>query len=390
MAEHVAIVGAGIVGIAHAWRESVHGACVTLFERNRRAECASVRNFGMVWPIGQAAENLDDALHSRSLWNEFAAETGTWLAPVGSLHLARREDERRVLEEFAEIGPKSGYACRLLKPERLRDMSPAASPDISAGLFSPSEATVDPRRAIRAAPEWLADRHGVKLEFETTITEVDRPWVRASDGRSWEFDRVTIASGADFATLYPEVFANNGLRKCKLQMLRTEAQPSSWRQGPMIASGLTLRHYANFEVCGSLPPLRERISQETPELDRYGIHVMASQNEAGEVVLGDSHEYGEAIEPFDKEEIEHLILRELRAILNLPNWEVSARWHGIYPVGEPGQIQFVLEPAEGVKIVLATGGCGMTMSFGLAERMVSGLRSADAPTATESVGGNSA
>ncbi|QDU89524.1 D-amino acid dehydrogenase small subunit [Pirellulimonas nuda] len=370
MGERVAVIGAGIVGVAHAWREAVRGASVTLFERGGRAEGASVRNFGMIWPIGQPAQRLETALLSRSLWSEFVGETGVWSGPSGSLHVATRRDEWRVLSEFAELAPRWGYACRLLSAERVRALCPAVrSEGLRGGLFSDTEMGVDPREALAVAPRWLAERHGVVFEPETTIVEVDLPRVRSSTGRRWEFDRVTVASGADFQTLYPDVFAAHRLGRCKLQMMRTAPQPAGWRMGPMIASGLTLRHYPTFEACPGLPALRQRIAAETPELDRYGIHVMAAQNGQGEVVLGDSHEYGAAIDPFDKEEITRLMLRELNALIDLPDWSLAARWHGVYAVQPSGDVQFVHQPAEGVAIVIATGGCGMTLSFGLAEQM---------------------
>ncbi len=177
-----------------------------------------------------------------------------------------------------------------------------------------------------------------------------------------------VCAGDDFQTLYPEAFTDAGFLRCKLQMMRTPPQ-GSWRLGPMLAGGLTLRHYKNFQDCPTLPAVRECVARENPEFDRYGIHVMASQNGNGELVIGDSHEYDDQVWPFDKPEIDRLILDYLHTFLAVPELEIAARWHGIY-AKHPTKAYFVVRPADGVTVSTGVGGAGMTLSFGVAEQVV--------------------
>lgn len=371
MKERVAVIGGGIVGIAQAWQEAKRGAEVTIFERNRVARGASVRNFGMVLPIGQPNGPLHStALRSRELWTEFVDAAGLWSDPCGSLFVATRPEEFDVLSEFAQNASVLDYECDLLTPKEAVSRSAALRcDDILGALWSPTEMSVNPRQAIARAPTWLQDRYGVQLQYGVNVREVAPPEVIAANGNRWEFNRVTVASGVDLAALYPDVHRDAGLGRCKLQMLRTAAQPNGWRMGAMIAGGLTLRHYPTFRVCRSLERLKQRVADETPELDRYGIHVMAAQNEEGKITIGDSHEYGNVVSPFDSQAIYDLILQELRRFLHIPDYRIEERWHGSYAILPP-EVLFTHEPAPGVKIVIATGGTGMTMSFGLAEKSI--------------------
>ena len=151
-------------------------------------------------------------------------------------------------------------------------------------------------------------------------------------------------------------------------MMRTAPQPGNWRLGPMLAAGLTLRHYAAFKQCQTLAAYTQRIAAERPEFDQWGIHVMASQNGLGEIVIGDSHEYGWVIDPFDKPAIDQLILDYLQTFLAVPALHIAQRWHGIY-AKHPDQADFIADPAPGVKIVNGISGAGMTTAFGLAEEI---------------------
>src|SRR5258708_19829807 len=71
------VVGAGIVGLAHALAASRRGLKVAVVERDTRAMSASVRNFGFVTVTGQAdGDTRRRALRSREVWVEGAAEAG--------------------------------------------------------------------------------------------------------------------------------------------------------------------------------------------------------------------------------------------------------------------------------------------------------------------------
>jgi glycine/D-amino acid oxidase-like deaminating enzyme len=169
--------------------------------------------------------------------------------------------------------------------------------------------------------------------------------------------------------LAPTAFANSGLVPVKLQMMRSQALGERMRIGPHLAAGLTLRHYGSFASCPTLPALSRRLDSDLPEYGRYGIHVLVSQNERGELTLGDSHEYGNAIEPFDNPIIDELILAYLKTFLSIPDLTIAARWHGIY-VKHPTDAYVVARLTPRVLAVTGVGGAGMTLSFGLAEQVV--------------------
>ena len=358
----LAVVGGGILGLAHAYLAAKRGWRVTLLERGQRAAGASVRNFGQIWPIGQPPEMREIALRSRDLWVEMLIDTRLPYRPTGSLHVAYAQDELAVLREFVELGSD----CMLLSPAETVERTQAVEPrGLLGALWSDTELTVDPRRIVGAMPDVLRAL-GVDVRFGCPVLGVDLPWIETPRGPH-EVDQAIICSGDDFETLYPEFFATSGLTRCKLQMMRTVPQPDGWELGPALAAGLTLRFYKAFRVCTTLRALKERIANEQAEYDRWAIHTLVSQTADGAITLGDSHEYGPTPSVFDRPEIDRLILDDVRRYLRLPTWELAERWHGVY-AWHPEKPYIDCQPSPGVRIITGVGGSGMTLSFGLAER----------------------
>jgi FAD dependent oxidoreductase TIGR03364 len=369
----VAIVGAGILGLAHAYIAAKAGKSVVVLEKSPRAVGASVRNFGMVWPIGQpAGPMLALALRSRELWLEILSQANLPRREAGSLHLTYRADEAAVAQEFSEVGPKLGYPCSWLKPREVLERSQAVQPEGLAGaLWSSTEFTVDPRQILQLLPVFLAEQYKVQFVFGTAVTAIEHPVLHTGGGQ-WQAETVIVCSGDDFETLYPQHYATSGLTRCKLQMMRTAPQPNGWQLGPSLAAGLTLRFYPAFQVCKALTALSRRIAEETPEYDRWGIHALVSQTVDGALTLGDSHEYGLAVDIFNKEEIDEIILRYTKQFLRAPDLTVAERWYGVY-AKHPEKPLVVMQPEDGVRIVASPGGSGMTLSFGVAEQSIKAL-----------------
>jgi FAD dependent oxidoreductase TIGR03364 len=370
------VVGAGILGIAMARALAIRGFSVKVFERTHRAVGASVRNFGMIWPIGQPQGKMyERAMASRIIWIDIAEEAGIWYDPVGSIYLARREEEWEVLQEAHAQLLKDRREIRLLSREEALDKSSAILPrGLRGALFSSEELMIDPREAMAKLPGYLSGKWGVEFYWGKCISSVVSQKVFAGK-EEFEADRIFICSGADMETLFPEAFARFPLTKCKLQMMRLEEQPGGWRMGPALCGGLSLIHYKSFAQAPSLHKLKKRFEEEMPEYLRWGIHVMVAQNGRGELTIGDSHEYGPTHDPFDKGLINLLILDYLREFAQFSHWTISETWNGVYPIRTDGEgdEDVFYSPQPSVHLVNGVGGAGMTISFRLAEELVDSL-----------------
>jgi FAD dependent oxidoreductase TIGR03364 len=367
------VIGAGIVGLAHARALAIKGYAVTVIERSLQACGASIRNFGMVWPVGQPSGLLyQRAMRSRAIWKELCDEAGIWYEEAGSLHVATHLFEAQVMQELAAVyGPERGV--QWLNASQCENVSKAVNTRRAiGGLYSQHELIVESREAIVQLPALLEAKYGVQFVFGKAVTSVEGNKV-CSAGLKWEADLVFVCSGADFETLYPELFGSLPVTKCKLQMMRLEPQPGPWQMGAAICGGLSLIHYKSFEVAPSLSLLKKHYENTLPEYLQWGIHVMACQNNAGAITVGDTHEYGLQLDPFEKARLNYLILQYLKTFSHFPQKRIQQSWHGIYAKMTDGSTEFIANPEDTVWIVNGLGGAGMTLSFGLAEEVVAQL-----------------
>lgn len=365
----VVVVGAGIVGLAHAYTAARRGLKVCVVERDAACVGASIRNFGFVTVTGQAAgDTWRRARRSRAVWAEVAPQAGIAVLHRGLWLVARRPAAAEVLQQFMQQPMAEG--CTLMSPaEAARHTDALALADACAVLHSPHELRVESRTAIGLLTRWLAEVHGVQFRFGEAVHAVAPPRLRTSRGEL-QAGRIVLCTHtalADLEGLPPDRLAPHGLRLCQLQMLRVQPPPG-FRLPGAVMGDLSLVRYGGYAAQPAARALLHQLQQEEAEALAHGIHLIAVQSADGSLVVGDSHHYGAAPEPFAGEAVDALILHHLRSLLRLPGCRVTERWVGQY-VSSPHADALIDAPHDAVRRVIVTSGTGASTAFGIAEEV---------------------
>lgn len=364
----LAVVGAGICGLAHALAAVRRGLRVAVFDRDAQANGASIRNFGFITVTGQQqGECWNRARRSRDIWSEIAPEAGIEVIQRGLLVAARRPEALAVLEAFATI--PMGSECELLGPAGVAERYPMLGP-VAGALVSPHELRVESRDAIPRLARWLAEAHGVTFHYGTSVIAADGAGVETSRGR-FGAGAVVVCPGDDFGTLLPHRLADYGLTRCKLHMMRLGA-PAEPLPIPVM-SDLGLVRYLGYAELPEARALEQRLQAEQGNHLANGVHLIAVAGADGSLVVGDSHHYAATPDPFAPGYVDELILDEFRAVLpGYANLPVIERWTGTY-ASASDRLALVDQAAERLRLVLITSGTGASTSFAIAEEVIADL-----------------
>jgi FAD dependent oxidoreductase TIGR03364 len=362
----LAVVGSGVIGLAHAYMAAKAGKRVAVIERDARANGASIRNFGFITVTGQErGDSWRLARRTRDVWAEVAPQAGVPIEQHGLYLTARSAEAVAVIEAF--LATEMGEGCRLLPPSALGDG--LGAPDLKGVLYSPHELRVESRTAIPALAAWLEQAWGVVFFRETVVFEAAPPRLRTSRGVI-EAGAVIVCPGDDFVTLYPGRIAGFGLRKCRLSMLRL-ADPGVRLPGA-IMSDLSLTRYRGYAALPQARALETKLRAEQPSHFANGVHLIVAQGADGSLVVGDSHHYDHLPAPFAPADAEQDILDEYARAMGRAAPAVLERWTGIYAVADD-RTYLIDTPEPGVRLVIVTSGTGASTGFGIAEKVIGDL-----------------
>ncbi len=358
------VIGAGIIGLATAWTAQQRGMRVAVVERNAKAIGASVRNFGFITVTGQRrGEHWKRASETAGIWRRIAPLAGIEVVQEGLHVVAQRPEALAVLEAF--IATEMGQGCELVSIEKAKSDWPCFKNGLAL-LHSPHECRVESRDAIPRLSYWLAHSLGVDFFWNTAVSAVELPQVFTSRG-SLRAEHCVVCPGNDLNALFPEVLAQAGIRQCTLQMMRV-SPGQALKLPSAIMSDLSLIRYEGYADLPEARPLNARLQAEQAAHLAQGIHLIVVQSADGSLVVGDSHVYGDAEDPFASASTEALIMDEFHRVLNLPNAAVVERWTGSY--ASASDVVFKATPSAGVALGVVTGGTGASTSFAFARELL--------------------
>jgi glycine oxidase len=292
----VTIAGAGIMGLASAWRLAQRGWSVRIFDLREPAREASRAAAGMLAPGGEIDSNAalaQMALRSLAMYPEFVRnlkeESGlpVEFSQCGAVEVAFDEAQHKALAEKAAQQAAIGIASN---PCRYQNWN---------ARHYPADAIVDPlsiNRALLAA----CRKRGVVIHEHEPVTEIlpNGSGVRTAAG-DYRSDRVLIAAGAWSSALFPglpEVYPVRG-------------------------------HLVYFEM---EPGLLKTIV-------RSG-HTYILQRESGGVVAGSSMEDAGFDRTVNIAIVDDIHQRAAKLIPQLANVKPADYWNGLRPATDVGPV----------------------------------------------------
>jgi glycine oxidase len=206
---HVAIIGAGVVGLGIAWRIAGR-ATVTVFDRGKAGAGASHAAAGMLAACCEA-EPGEEALvalgrDSQARWPAFADEllrasgVDVELRREGTLLLALTADDHAEIAHRLEFQRRLDLPLEWLSAADTRKREPHLAGKIAGALFSPQDHQVDNRKLVQAL-RIAADTAGVKIHEHRPVKEIAVHGGKATgvvfeDGATERADMVVLAAGA--------------------------------------------------------------------------------------------------------------------------------------------------------------------------------------------------
>lgn len=202
----VIVIGAGLVGLAIAWRLNSVGARVTLVDP-APASGATHAAAGMLAPVAETYYQeealgrlgLASAARYSAFVDEVAGALGRDRAGVGylatrTLIVGADSADRGSLSDLHDLSVALGLPSRRITTREARRLEPLLGPGISSAFLADGDHQVDPRTLAAALLEALAARGVEFVAGRVTRVSDGATGVALADGSTLAADAVVVAN----------------------------------------------------------------------------------------------------------------------------------------------------------------------------------------------------
>jgi L-2-hydroxyglutarate oxidase LhgO len=277
----VAIIGAGVIGLAMAGEIAQRKKEVFVFEKNHTfgletsSRNSEIIHAGIYYPEDSFKTKL--CVEGRSLLYELCDRHGIAYKKLGKIIVAANENEVAQLEKLYEQGRKNGvHDLMLLSRTELQKLEPNI--EASAGLLSPSTGILDSYSLLKFLYSQAREK-GAEFVFNTEVIGIEKAGTKY---------KVQIRDQDGISAFVACVVVNSaGLNSDRIAQL---AGMDIDRAGYKL-------HYCKgeyFSLSSKYRNLVSRLIYPTPEQAGHGIHVTLGLD--GRVRLGPNARYVEAID----------------------------------------------------------------------------------------------
>jgi sarcosine oxidase subunit beta len=343
---HVAVIGAGVVGVATTVNLIARGARVALLEARSVATGSSGRSCGMVGTQFTDPFDLELRIHAMRQFRAWRTDLGLSFHPIGYLRLARTSAQMELLERTLPLRTGAGFASRLCGPAEIRALVPDLdATEFAGGSFGPEDGFIDPHQMCSLLVAWLRERGGA-LRQGSAVEGVDRHgagWRLATGNGPVEADVVVNAAGAwasQVAEMFGQTLHVRGERHEALEIALD--RPLDYIM-PMVmdllngeGTGLNFRHDGPGRMLTEI----HKVDTTAPE---------------------DPDGYNDQCEEATKVELAEALLDRLPALTGA---RLGRGWAGLYPVtADHRPLVGPIDPAEPSVVTAAgAGGYGIQLS----------------------------
>jgi len=177
----VVVIGAGVIGLASAWRAAQRGFRTLVVDAAEPGKGATGVAAGMLAPVTEAAFgeeellalNLESARRYRDFVAELEQETAieTGYRPSGTLAVATDRDQTALLRQLYRFQRSLGLDAEWLRGSECRRLEPALAPHVAGGIRSNIDHQVNPR-SLSAALARALERAAGELRTGTVATPI--------------------------------------------------------------------------------------------------------------------------------------------------------------------------------------------------------------------------